>query len=60
MQVMQGTSQVKQKKKNILKKKMLSNAYESIVVNGNLNYMLDRMNKVYQGQKHLLTHYCTI
>ena len=39
---------------------MLSNAYQTIVVNGNLNYMLDRMNKVYQGQKHLLTHYCTI
>ena len=39
---------------------MLSNAYQTIVVNGNLNYMLDRMNKVYQSQKHLLTHYCTI
>ena len=36
------------------KKKILSNAYETIVANGNHNYMLDPINKVYQGQKHLL------
>ena len=38
--------------KVVLKKKILSNAYETIVANGNHNYMLDRMNKVYQGQTH--------
>ena len=39
------------------KKKILSNAYETIVANGNHNYMLDPINKVYQGQKHLLMHH---
>ena len=37
-----------------LTKKILNNAFETIVANGNHNYMLDPMNKVYQGQKHLL------
>ena len=36
------------------KKKILSNAYETIVANGNHNYTLDPIHKVYQGQKHLL------
>ena len=30
------------------KRKILSNAYETIVANGNHNYMLDPINKVYQ------------
>ena len=35
------------KKKITLEKKILSNAYETIVANDNHNYMLDPMNKVH-------------
>ena len=55
---MQGTFQVKQK--IALKKKILRNAYKTIVANGHHNYVLDPLNKVYRGQKHLLTHHRTI
>ena len=37
-----------------LKKKILNNAFETIVANANHNYVLDPMNKVYRGQKQLL------
>ena len=39
-----------------LKKKILNNAFETIVADANHNYVLDPMNKVYRGQKHLLAH----
>ena len=34
-----------------------NHANETIVANGNHKYLQDPMNKVYQGQKHLLTHH---
>ena len=52
---MHCTSQIKQKKIT-LKKKILNNAFETIVANSNHNYVLDPMNKAYRGQKHLLAH----
>ena len=51
---MQGTSHINQKKS--LLKKILNNAFETIAANVNHNYVLDPMNKVYWGQKHLLAH----
>ena len=39
-----------------LKKKILNNAFETIVANVNHNYVLDPMNKVYRGQKQLLAY----
>ena len=41
---MQGTSHINQKK-SLLKKKILNNAFETIVANANHNYVLDPMNK---------------
>lgn len=40
-----------------LEKRILSNAYETDVASGNHNYAL---NKVYQGQKHLLAYHITV
>lgn len=39
-----------------LKKKIVNNAFETIVANANHNYVLDAMNKVYRGQKQLLAY----
>ena len=39
-----------------LKKKILNNAFETLVSNANNNYVLVPMNKVYGDQKHLLAH----
>ena len=52
---MQGTSHIN-RKKSLLKKNILNNAFETIVANANHNYVLDPMNKFYSGQKHLLAH----
>ena len=46
----------KSEKITLKKKKVLNNAFESIVANANHNYVLDLMNKFFWGPKHLLAH----